>query len=878
MLSLANIIKIFFITVSIILTIGQLVGLASDTERLKKDVVPTFQTINMKIDARETTYGGNVNMSLTVKNQTSSFIFHAEDMSIIDLVLSGKDGEIKTTYVAGENGRTTLTAEKALAPGEYTLGISFTASFNTQAVGLYRTEAGGESYLFTQFEESDARKAFPCFDEPSFKFPYQMTLTIPEEHIAVTNTPIEIQSASDGWKTMTFKRTEPLPSYLLAIAAGPLETVDVPDMPVPTRIVCVKGKSHLTEETAKITPPLMQALIDYFERPYPYEKLDLIAVPEFWAGGMENAGAITFRETVILHDPNSISIGQRQSLVTVMAHELAHMWFGDLVTMEWWDDLWLNESFASWMGDKVSDQVFPNLGVGISTVETSLRAMNGDARPTALAIRPPDSKTADLLSNIGAVYSKGQAVLLMMERWLGEATFRKGINLYLKQNEWKNATAADLWKALSEASGKDVEFTMGKYITQPGVPLVTIEPQGNNKIRLTQKRFMNFGNTAPEELLWQIPVSLKFSDGKAAKEYSMVLGSSEETITLPVDGQIQWIYPNVSSSGYYRWNLPQEMYSKLVTHSQEYLNTAERIGLMRNLSALLDAGEISGGDYLQALGLFANDPEPVVIDNLISSIGKVKDALVTDELKDEYAGYINQMLKPALDKYGLEAKEGEKEEVSLLRPSLISWLADEGQNEKVKAYLATLAKKYLDDPNSIDPSLSGLAIRTYAKSGDRELFEDLKTRFETAQVPAMRSRYLYALGSFEDTAIINMALAYSLSGDFSAQEAMVIPFSASEGSEEKEMRIFNWMMANYDIIKTRIPKTSLPGMARWGGGCSLERLALAREFFTHESRIQKETEQILTRVAAQVNDCVNLREREGESVSEYLKKFAAAHQ
>jgi len=878
MLSLANIIKIIFITISIILTLGQILGFASDTERLKKDVVPTFQTINLKIDSRETAYGGNVNMSLTVNNPASSFIFHAEDMTIVDLVLSGKEGEIKTTYAAGENGRTTLTAEKTLEPGEYTLGISFTASFNTQAVGLYRTEAGGESYLFTQFEESDARKAFPCFDEPAFKFPYQMTLTIPEEHIAVTNTPIEIQSASDGWKTMTYKKTEPLPSYLLAIAAGPLETVDVPDMPIPTRIVCVKGKSHLTDETARITPPLMKALIDYFERPYPYEKLDLIAVPEFWAGGMENAGAITFRETVILHDPKAISIAQRQSLVTVMAHELAHMWFGDLVTMEWWDDLWLNESFASWMGDKIADQEFPNLGIGISTVETSLRAMNGDARPTALAIRPPDSKTADLLSNIGAVYSKGQAVLLMMERWLGEATFRKGINIYLKENELKNATAADLWKALSEASGRDVEHALGKFITQPGVPLVTMEVLDNNKLRLTQKRFMNYGNAAPEELLWQVPVSLKFSDGKVSKEYSFVLGSAEETVTLPLDGQLQWIYPNVSSSGYYRWKLPQEMFTKLIENSQEYLNTAERIGLMRNLSALLDAGEISGGAYLQALSLFANDPEPVVIDNLISSIGKIKEALVPDELKDEYAGYINQMMKPALDRFGLEAKTGESEEVSLLRPSLVSWLADEGENEKVQVYLTGLAKKYLDDPTSIDPSLVGLSLGTYAKNGDQKLFEDFKARFESAQVPAVRSRFLYTLGSFENPEIIKTALEYSLNGKFSAQETMAIPYTIATDSEEKDAMVFNWVMENYDVIAKRIPKTSLPGMARWGGGCSLERLAQAREFFTHEARIQKETEQILTRVAAQVNDCVNLREREGQSVAEYLQKFSSASQ
>jgi alanyl aminopeptidase len=281
---------------------------------------------------------------------------------------------------------------------------------------------------------------------------------------------------------------------------------------------------------------------------------------------------------------------------------------------------------------------------------------------------------------------------------------------------------------------------------------------------------------------------------------------------------------------------------------------------------------------LQALSLFADDPEPVVIDNLISSIGRIEEALVPDELKDEYAGYINQMLKPALDKFGLEAKTGEREEISLLRPSLISILADEGENKKVEQYLTGLAKMYLDDPKAVDPALVGLSIRAYAKSGDMKLFEDFKTRLETAQVPAIRSRFLYSLGSFEDPEIIKAALEYTLKAKLSAQEIMAIPYSVASISEEKEMMVFGWMMDNYEVIKTRIPKTSLPGMARWGGGCSHEKLAKAREFFTHESRILEETEQILTRVAAQVNDCVNLREREGKSVEDYLKKFASAHQ
>jgi len=878
MLDISRIVRTFNLLILAISGLSIVQLHAADTERLKKDVVPTFESINLKIDPRETTYGGNVSIALSVKNETNSFIFHAEEIMIVDLILSGKQGEIKTSTAAGENGRITLTADKPLAPGEYQLGISFTASYNTQAVGLYRTEVGEESYLFTQFEESDARKAFPCFDEPAFKFPYQITVTIPEENLAISNTPIEIEAGSEGWKTMTFKKTEPLPSYLLALAIGPLETVDVPNMPIPTRVVCVKGKGNLTEEAVKVAPPLLNALVAYFQRPYPYEKLDLIAVPEFWAGAMENAGAITFRETVLLLDPKTIAVSQKSNLVTTMAHEMSHMWFGDLVTMEWWDDLWLNESFASWMGDRISQQEFPNLGVGIGIVETGLFAMNGDALPTALAIRPPQSKTADLLGNIGAVYSKGQAVLLMIERWLGEESFQKGVLLYLKQNEWKNATAADLWKALSEASGKDVEKTLGTFIVQPGVPLVSVEMAGDNQIRLTQKRFANYGVTVPQDIQWEIPVAIKYFDGKETRQKTWEMTKTEELVNLESRGPIQWVFPNVNSAGYYRWHVPSNMLAKLLESPEKFLSVEERVGLLSNLAALLDAGETSGAEYLNSLSLFANDPDPSVIDNLTGGLRNIKSSFGTDNLKTEFAEYVNHLLKPALDRFGLEAKPGENENITLLRPSLINWLADEGQNEQVGSYLVTLAKKYLEDPASIDPSMAGVCIRAYAKTGDRSLFEDFKKRIESAQVPAVRSRFLYALGNFTDSALIQSALDYCLNGKLYPQEVLVIPFVISGQSEERDDLMLNWVMNNFDAIKARIPKPNLSRLAYFGSGCSAERLTKAKEFFSQADHKTEDTDMLLARMTASVGDCVGLREREGASVTNYLKKFASAGQ
>src|SRR5258706_9828782 len=321
----------------------------ADPGRLARDVVPTFQAVRLVLDPAQAEYRGTAHVELNVARPTAVFGFHAEGPVLSALKLRGAGGEVPLRHTVGARGLVRAEADRPIPPGAYTLDIDFTAPFDTRAAGLYRATVRGESYAFTQFEADDARKAFPCWDEPSFKFPYQLTVVVPEKDLAVSNTPIESETARGGQKTVVFKRTPSLPSYLLAIAVGPFDTVPIPGLSVPGRVVAVKGSGGMAAEAARITPPLVAALERYFGRSYPFEKLDLIAVPEFWPGAMENAGAITFAEGILLVD-QAASSQQERRLVEITAHELAHMWFGDLVTMAWWDDLWLNESFASWMG------------------------------------------------------------------------------------------------------------------------------------------------------------------------------------------------------------------------------------------------------------------------------------------------------------------------------------------------------------------------------------------------------------------------------------------------------------------------------------------------------------------------------------------------
>jgi alanyl aminopeptidase len=529
-----------------------------DPLRLGREVTPTFQSIRLTVDPRHHEFSGQTTIEVAVHKTVSQLRFHARDMKLDRVALHGVAGSVAVIHESSaEKGLVTARIAHALAPGAYTLEIDFAARFNTQAASLYRMETGGAAYAFTQFESDDARGAFPCWDEPEFKYPFQITLTVPRSDLAVTNTLIEketvMESVTGEYKIVIFQKTPPMPTYLLAISVGPLEAIPVPDLRIPGRIIAPQGQAALTAEAAKVTAPILSALEKYFGRAYPYEKLDQIAVPEFWPGAMENAGLVTYADSILLVDSRAASVAQKRNLVAVMAHELSHMWFGDLVTMEWWDDLWLNESFASWMGDKITHQLYPELSIDTEEIAGADRAMLTDAKPSTRAVRQPVSANENFLQTADELaYQKGQRVLGMFERWIGPEKFRQGVIGYLKAHEWKNAAAADLWKALGAAAGKDVNTPMATFLDQGGVPLVSVEP-AKGGVMLRQHRFLNFGVEAPAAT-WQIPVVLKFPAGDPK---TVLLTGAEQFV--PLDRTPAWVHPNAGEEGYYRWKVPAVM-------------------------------------------------------------------------------------------------------------------------------------------------------------------------------------------------------------------------------------------------------------------------------------------------------------------------------
>jgi alanyl aminopeptidase len=755
-----------------------------------------------------------------------------------------------------------VTAGETLKPGRYTLAMDFAAKFNRQAVGLYKMVARGEPYLFTQFEAIDARRAFPVWDEPEFKIPFQLTVTIPALYDAVSNTPVVSETKNGDAKTIEFARTKPLPSYLVALAVGQFDYTPILGMSVPGRIIAPKGQGHLSQTAAEITPPVLAALEKYFDGKHPFEKVDLLAVPEYWAGAMENPGAITFRDTILLLDPATATPSQRQSMARVVAHELAHMWFGDLVTMEWWDDLWLNESFADWMGDKITEQVFPQFEHAISEMGEVQSVMSADMRATTDPIRRREASPEEAMRNVGLAYNKGKAVLGMFEAWIGPEAFRQGVLAHLKANAWGNANAGQFFASLSKKAPAGTSAALETFIEQPGIPLVHVEVTGPNTLRLTQKRF---ATSAVKPETWKIPVTLRYSDGNTTRTKALMLDTASKDVRLEGD-RIVWVFPHAEAAGYYRWQLDDPSMSALASNATQVLSPRERLAFIGNLGALFRAGELHGDAYLEHLGRFAGDADPHVLSSLLTALGQVRSTFDSPELRPRFAEYVRRTLGPALASMGYTPREGEPQPLTVLRPDVLRWLAAYGEDEAVWQFIRERLPKYLQDPASLHPTLAGLVLGMSATRGDEALFNEYKSRFENATLPAERSRYLSALGQFRDPALKQKARDYALSGSVRPTEL----FSLVGGTDTEEERedLYQWVTANYDALTRKLPPNFAAGMPFVASGCNPERVERAREFFA--TRKSEGTDRQLARVAEQVNECAVLREREMDAVMRYL--------
>ncbi len=849
--------------------------------RLATTVRPVRHRVELTIDPTKEEFTGTIGIDLDVTASTSVLWLNATDIKIDEAMFSvGGDVGRPATPIYTEKDYLGLVPQRPLEPGPISLRIKYRGKMTrNDGDGIYTAQEANEWYAFTQFESTDARKAFPCFDEPSFKAPWTISIHTKRDLVALANTQqvAETNEGTDG-KLVKFAETKPLPAYLVAFAVGPFELIDAGKTRsgVPIRIVVPRGRTKDAAYPVETTRPIVDLLEDYFGTPYPYDKLDLVAVSVFNAGAMENPGLITYRQTLIVTKPEDMTLGHKKGFAVTTAHELAHMWFGDKVTLAWWDDTWLNESFATWMETKIIEQWKPDWDVAVEVVASKGGVMGSDSLDSARAIRQP-IVTANDISNAfdGITYAKGEAVLTMLERHLGHDVFQKGVRDYLAKHAFANATYDDFVGAMTAAAGTDLKPIFDSYVLQSGVPLVSFELSckagAAPTLALAQRRYMPTGSAIDPKRTWQIPICVRWgSGGKTGRDCTM-LGSETGELALSAKTCPEWVLPNEAGLGYYRMLPKGELLTKLLARASKVLTLPERVGLISDVNALVASGDVQKGVALALVESLSKEKSRHIVDASIGVIAGI-DEMVPDALRPNYERLITKLYRARARELGWQSKKGEDDNTKQLRPELLSLVAGIGRDPELIKQAKALAWKWLDDRKAIQPELVGVALHVAARNGDQKLFDRLHADAKKSTDRVDRQRLLGAMGGFIDPKIVTQAMAIVLTDEFELREATSL---LQGGFSEPRTRLtaFQFVKDNFDAITNKLPEPYRPYMAfTFVSLCDDTNKQEIEAFF--KPRIEKLDggPRVLAQALEQLSLCAAARKAQTPGVVAFLKR------
>ncbi len=866
---------------------------------------PTAYDITLEVDPRLPTFKGEVVIHLDLKTPSSTINFHAVDLTLgaVTAEAGGKRllGEVAEASGEGsepESGEKIAVFPEILPKGAARLGFTFEGPFNQRLSGLYRAkDEGGRWYAYTQFETADARRTFPCMDEPRFKVPFRLTLIVPEGMSAFAGTPEASRETRDQRTVHRFRESRPLPTYLLAFVVGDVDVVEGPKTRTPLRGLAAKGKGTMLAEALRMHAAILGVLEDYFGRPYPYEKLDVSAQIEFSAGAMENAALITYREELLLADPATTPESRLRTIGSVAAHEMAHMWFGDLVTMEWWDDVWLNESFATWMGARAVDTWRPEIEERKDLLSSRAQAFQSDALAAARAVRQPVRRLVDAETSFDALtYTKGANILTMLEQWLGEEAFREGIRRYLDDHAWRNATAEDLFTALQAASGKDVRGIAKSFLDRPGVPLIALDLEcpdgGEPAATLTQSRYRPLGSAAPAGLPeggpWKIPVCLAYPAGETVARTCFLLSREGERRPLEgAKGCPAWIHPNAGEYGYYRWAAPAQAVRALGAATRLPWAAApggdaawgksaaerSRLALLDQTAAMVAAGRAEPGAWLDLMEEMARGADRPLLEEIVGGIDRIADVWEDLAGEDSFRSFVQRVLGAEADRLGWEPKPEESEEDTLMRPRILAALGRRARAPWVIEGAAARAKAYLDDSSSVPPELASISLALAARQGNVS-FETLAGRLALARTPQERTNALGALGSLPSGKPLEAALGLVLTDAVRAQDTFRVVSTALDEPASRT-QTFAFIKTHFDDLMARMPSFVRPLAPRLAGSfCTKAERDEAREFF--EAKAIEGGERALAQGLEGADQCIALRAFGREALATYLLRPAPA--
>jgi puromycin-sensitive aminopeptidase len=673
---------------------------------------------------------------------------------------------------------------RPLAAGHLKLSLAFRGALQERLRGLYRASSGGRRYAFTQLEAADARRFFPCFDEPEYKARFTFSVTADTNVVVISNSPLErVDRNAYGTATRHFRPTPKLSTYLCALAVGELESSPERRVgKVPLRVWSVPGKAGLTAFALEAAAEALRRLEAYFDLPYPYEKLDLVAVPDFEAGAMENAGAVFFRETLLLVDPATITVAEKKRAAEVIAHELAHMWFGNLVTMRWWDDLWLNEAFATWMAFKTIDEWKPEWRMWNNFEPHRAAALALDALSNTHPIYAEVKNAAQATENFDAItYEKGASVVRMLEHYLGAQKFRAGVRAYIRRHRESNAVAADLWRALEKASGQPVGQVAKVWIKQAGFPLVSLSLDPGARpaaLAVRQERFLASPITrvpASEAGPWPVPLVVKVgARGEPAPRLQRALvRAGRGRVPLPGGKAPDWFYGNAAEGGFYRVRHDDPCLAALGESLSTALTPVERMGLIGHQWAIVRAGRANLRSFLDLAGRLGGEVDHEVLDTLAAYLAFIDDQLsdaVGPEGRPAFQSWLAEVFGPAWTALGWKPAASEPEERRLRRASVLRIYGIIAEIAGVASDAAERFERYIEDRSSLEPNLAEPLIAIVARDGDMDRFERLRAAVGAARTPQERRRFQLALGDFRIPAAISRALELTLTAEIPTQD------------------------------------------------------------------------------------------------------------
>lgn len=824
--------------------------------RLPASIRPTEYQVDLTIDPEQTLFSGHVAIQLEIESQTSFIWLHARDISANRVELVASDGSLmKGVFeTAHDSGVVKINFQQSLPLGKAQLNIDYTAPFNEALEGLYRVKDGEHYYAFTQFEAIAARLAFPSFDEPSFKVPFKVSLTIPSEQAGFSNTPLISETElENGMKLLEFAPTKPLPTYLIAFAVGPFDVVEWQATPanslrkreIPLRGIATKGKGEGLKYALENSDKILLALEDYFQIPYPYAKLDIVAVPDFQAGAMENAGLITYREQLLLFD-KSISLNQKRRYMNVHAHELAHQWFGNLVTPEWWDDIWLNEAFATWMARSSLDNIMPEQKFRQTMLASSLRAMGSDSLISARQIRQPIDSSHDIQSAFDSItYSKGGGVLSMIEAFMTPEKFREGIQHYMQRHAFANATSTDFITAIGEKADVPVEIirnSFNSFLEQAGIPYLDIATSCvDNKasVQVKQSRYLPIGSKGSSKQTWQIPACMGYQIDGNSHQYCKVLDKAVESFELPEAGCPTYLMPNSQGSGYFRYSLSSDDWQNLLAN-KEKLSTEEMMSVNDSFTAAVNAGQISFADLIAIAPNIIESDSSRVASAPMSMLSFAYDRIAKTPHEKSKLALENQKLYSAkLQKLGLATPQDDSVDNIQMRNSLIGFLATQGEDQQIRDYLTQMAVDYTGyktdskiHSDKADSNVIGSALTIAVDELGPPFARHLMDLFEQQNDGTIRGRLLNGFTSSKDPQLAKELRGWTLSDTLRDNEIYYVIYNQiSEKTLEDDM--WQWFKANIEGIKERIPPFGQNQLPRIGGVfCSADKRQDFIKFFT----------------------------------------------